>query len=110
MYLVPGSSVHNNLRKFKRTATAIDYAVLLTDDLIAVTSTAAIRTMTLPTVATAGAGKTYTFKDESGAAGTNNIIIDGNGAELVDGNPSVSITEDYGAITVYCSGTAWHVV
>src|SRR5438128_2357015 len=61
-----------------RTATATTYTALTTDVYIGVTSTASARTINLPAAATCGAGKTYIVKDESGAAGTNNITIDAN--------------------------------
>jgi len=86
------------------------YTVLLTDYIIAYTALSASRIVTLPTVASAGAGRIYTVKDEAGAAGTHNITIDGNGAELVDGAANTLINTNYGSKTMYCSGSAWFVI
>lgn len=97
--------------KKKRTATAVSYVVLLDDEIIGITNTAAPRTMTLPTVASAGVGKIYTFKDESGTASAVNFVrLDPNGAELIDGVANVDITVPYGAARVYCSGAAWFTI
>ncbi len=93
----------------KRTATAIDYLVKTFDYLIGVTSTAAIRTITLPTAANATVGKIYVIKDESGGAATNNIIIDGNGSETVDGALTQAITTNYGSMQLYTDGSNWFI-
>lgn len=92
-----------------RTATAVSYTVLLTDYIIGITSTAAPRTMTLPTVASAGVGRTYIFKDESGACATNNITLDGNGSETIDGSLTYVMNINNQSVTLYCTGTAWMI-
>src|SRR5215212_9225105 len=91
----------------KRTATATTYTALTTDHYIGVTSTAAARTINLPAAATAGAGKTYIVKDESGAAGTNNITIDGNASETIDGATTKVINSNYGVLRIICDGSNW---
>src|SRR3712207_6392246 len=91
----------------KRTATAATYTATATDPYIGVTSTAAARTINLPAAATVGAGKTYIVKDESGAAGTNNVTIDPNGSETIDGAATKAISTNYGSLRVVCGGTNW---
>lgn len=93
-----------------RTATAISYTILTTDYIIGVTSTASVRTLTLPTVAAAGIGRTYVIKDESGLCGTNSITIDGNGSETIDGALTYVMNVNYQSVTLYCTGAAWMVV
>lgn len=93
----------------KRTATAIDYSVKTFDYLIGVTSTAAVRTITLPTAANATVGKIYVIKDESGGAATHNIIIDGNGSETIDGALTQAITTNYGSVQLYTDGSNWFI-
>jgi len=93
--------------KFNRTATAVTYTALVTDCIIGVTSTASARTINLPLAATAGEGKIFVIKDESGGAAANNITIDGSGAETIDGAATKVISTNYGTATLYCSGTAW---
>ena len=93
--------------KLNRTATATTYTALVTDHYIGVTSTAAARTINLPAAATVGAGKTYIVKDESGAAGTNNITLDGNASETIDGAATKAISTNYGVLRIICDGSNW---
>ena len=97
---------------FSRFATAVSYAVLLTDVgfgwIIAVTSTAAARTITLPLANTVTAGFQLTVKDESGAAGTNNISIALSGADTTD---VTNITTNGGFKRVYSDGVSkWFTI
>lgn len=102
---------NNSGRNFKRTASgAGSYAALTTDYIIAKTGiTGGGDTISLPAAATAGTGKVYIIKDESGTAATNNIVINPNGSELIDGLLTFSIDADFGAIELYTNGTAWFV-
>lgn len=97
----------NVAQKVKRTATAASYTTLQSDYLIGVTSTAAARTITLVPVATAAAGLVQIVKDESGGAFTNNITVDGNASELIDGSLTKVITTNYGALRLYTDGSNW---
>lgn len=97
-------------QKVNRTTTAVTYTALVTDYIIGVTSTAAARTINLPAAATAGAGKIFIIKDESGACATNNITIDANSTELIDGATTYVMNVNYQSVTLYCSGTAWFII
>lgn len=66
-------------------------------------------TLTLPAAATAGAGRIFIIKDEGGNADPNTIIIDGNGAETIDGAANFSMNVDKMAVALYCTGTAWFI-
>lgn len=90
---------------FKRKALAVSGATT-GETIIGVTSTAAARTITLAT-ADVIAGRVIFIKDESGLAGTNNITIDTEGAELIDGAASIAITVNYGVLKVYSDGVNW---
>ncbi len=94
----------------KRVTTATDYTASARDTYIGVTSTAAARTVTLPTVAAAGKNRVIEIKDESGGAGTNNITVDGAGSETIDGAANYVIGTNYGSVTVICTGAAWEVL
>jgi hypothetical protein len=74
--------------------------------IIGITDTSAARTVTLQTADVVG-GRVYIIKDESGAAGTNNITVDTQGAETIDGQASIDITANYGCLRVYSNGTNW---
>lgn len=96
--------------KMNRTAvTTSPYTVLLSDHLLGV-DTSGARTLNLPAVADAGAGKEYIIKDETGTAGANNITIDGSGAETIDGAATLVINTNYGKARIYCTGSAWRTL
>ena len=82
----------------------------LPDYILGVDNTDAVRTITLPTASTTGVnanrGKVYIIKDQSGAAGTNNIIIQA-ATGTIDGAASISIISNYGEVQVYSDGIAW---
>lgn len=88
-----------------RVATAGNYTVLGAV-IVGVTSTAAARTITLATSATED-GKVIIVKDESGAANVNNITIDTEGSELIDGAASKTINTAYGVKRFYSDGSNW---
>lgn len=73
--------------------------------LIAVTSTAAPRTITLQTADITAGTRLFFIKDESGGAGTNNITIATQGAETIDGAATLVISTNYGAARLYSNGT-----
>lgn len=100
---------------FSRYPTAVSYTILLTDIgfgwVVAVTSTAAARTITLPLANTVTAGFQLTVKDESGGALTNNITIARAGADTIDGATSNVINLNYGSRTVYSDGVSkWFTI
>lgn len=82
------------------------YAVLSSDDYIAITTISAPFTITLP--ATPTLGDSFTFKDASGTAATNNVTISGNGNNI-DGAATVVLTQNYSAVIVTFTGTTWSI-
>lgn len=91
---------------FNYTATGTDYTAKDYDTIIGVTDTSVARTITLPSTSVVP-GKTITIKDESGAAGTNNITIATAGTETIDGAATATISTNYGVIRLYSDGTNW---
>jgi len=92
---------------FKYASTATN---LLTSgqNVIGVTDTTVARTITISTsdiINTETIGENITIKDESGGAGTFNILIDTEGSETIDGLTDISIEVDFGNITIYSNGT-----
>lgn len=88
---------------------AADYTAEAFDGYVGVTDTAAARTITLP--ANTLAEHRIVIKDESGGAGTNNIIIDGAGSETIDGALTNTIATNYGSRHLVSNGAgAWFVV
>lgn len=104
--------VENRLMKMGRSAQAGNYTILITDPTyIGVTSTAAPRTITLPAASAVPAGKTFTVKDESGAAVTNNITVSRAGSDTIDGATTKVINTNYGGVTLYSDGVSkWFTV
>lgn len=95
--------------QIRRVVTAVNYTTLASDVYVGVTDTAAARTITLVAAATAGNGAMLTVKDQSGGAGTNNITVDGNVAENIDGAATKVINTNYGSVTLVCDGANWFV-
>jgi len=105
-------SINNNDINFKSTYTYIDsadYAILDNDgyDIILVTTGASDRTITLPTAA-ANTGRKITIKKIDSGAGS--VIVDGEGAELIDNVATKNVTGRYSVLVVVCSGAAWFVL
>ena len=100
----------NGPQYIKRSTSAASVTLTRDHYYMGITSTAATRTVTLPAVADVAAGKTYIIKDESGAAGTNNIIVQANAAELIDSSNTYIISSNYAAVGIVCTGTKWSVI
>jgi hypothetical protein len=69
-------------------------------------------TITLPLGASLSAGKQYIIKDESGLAGTfvgYRVTVAASGSDLIDGQASLIIALNYGAVNVIWTGTKWSI-
>ena len=93
------------------TVAAATYDLLATDLLVHVdyTTTGAVTSLTLPTAQVAD-GRRVIIKDVDGNAGTNNITIDTEGSETIDGAATLVIAANYGFAELYCDGTNWFVL
>lgn len=97
--------------KLRRQTTAVSVTITHGHCILGVTSTAAPRTITLPSASTAGAGSYIIIKDESGGAAANNITVQRAGADNVDGGTTATINTNYGSVTLYSDGTSkWFTV
>jgi len=70
--------------------------------------TAAPITVTIATTAINETGRVFIINDETGVAGDtalNNIVIDTEGSQTIDGTSSVSIVANYGSLRLYTNGT-----
>ncbi len=90
------------------TVNAATYDLLVTDYILNVTytGTGAVTSLTLPTAQTVS-GRTIHIKDAGGNSGTNNITIDTEGSEDIDGEDTYVIDVDYDSITLYSDGSNW---
>jgi len=93
------------------TVNAATYDLLVTDSILHVTytTTGAVTSLTLPT-AQATAGRTITIKDAGGNAGTNNITIDTEGSETIDGDSTWVINGNYDWLILYSDGSNWFII
>jgi len=93
------------------TVAAATYDLLVTDYILNVTytGTAAVTSLTLMTAQTV-AGRIIHIKDAGGNATTNNITVDTEGSETIDGSATLSITTSYNAVTLYCDGSDWFIM
>jgi hypothetical protein len=90
--------------------TGTTYTVTAAETIVLVDSaTGGAKTITLP-LATTYTGRIIVVKDAKGTAGTDNITVDGNGSETVDGTANVVINTNYGKVGLVSDGTKWSVV
>lgn len=57
-----------------------------------------------------GAGTVLWITDKDGNGDTNNIVVDTEGAEKINGADTYTIDADYGALQLYTDGTHWFVL
>ena len=83
--------------------------VLFTGVTVIDTSTGAVTSLTLPTAQTVS-GRTIIVKDAGGNAATNNITIDTEGAQTIDGAATKVISTNYDSVKLYCDGSNWFLI
>ena len=98
-----GKAFNSNVLSTAVSATTAGQRIIL------VTDTAAPRTITLATADTVN-GREIIIKDASGAALVNNITIDTEGAQTIDGAADVTINTNYGVFRLVSNGTNWFTI
>jgi hypothetical protein len=90
-------------------AKSADYTVTLADglDVIAVTTAATDRTITLPAAASC-AGRVLQINKADSAVGL--VIVDGNASETIAGNLTVSLMSQYNFVQIVSNGTGWDLL
>jgi len=88
--------------------TTATYTAKAGDRVIGVNRSGAV-TITLPTTQV-NKGRVYTIKDESGAAATNNITVDTEGSENIDGAATDLIDVNYESKSYYSDGANWFIL
>lgn len=103
-----GSILGKQLRNITAIASAT-YDLLTTDYILLVnyTATGAV-TITLPT-AQCEKGRIIQIKD-AGNASTNNITVETEGSETIDGDSTLTIGADYMARTLCSDGVNWYII
>jgi len=85
------------------------YSVVASDYIIGVNTTGGAVEIDLQAASSAGAGRMLIIKDVGGAAGTNNITIDPNGSEKIDGQSTVVIAANSGSVMLFCDGSNYFI-
>jgi hypothetical protein len=107
--LASGAAVKSTVQQTVRVATASPITVQSSTDYVVVSklSSPGAVTVNLPAGAT---GRMFAIVDGTGDAATNNITIDGNGAETINGSATYVINENYGGVIIAWNGTQWNIV
>lgn len=86
------------------------YTLLVDDYILNViyTATGAVTSLMIPTEQTTE-GRVLIVKDAGGSAGTNNITIETEGSEKIDGDFTLVINSDHSAINLYSDGSNWFI-
>ena len=113
-YKISGTGVVSSEVGLGNKITEVDsatYDLLITDNILHVTytTTAAVTSLTLPTAQTIASRK-IVIKDAGGNANTNNITIDTEGSETIDGENTLVINGDYDTAILYSDGSNWFVM
>jgi len=83
------------------------YTISESDSTILVDATSAAFTITLPT-AVGIAGRSYTIKKIDSSI--NNVTLDANGTQTIDGNLSYTLLGQWKAVQVQSDGANWVVI
>jgi len=89
------------------------YSMTATDHYIGLDTSGGTIQVDLQAAASAVEGRVIIIKDETGDAGTNNITVDANGSETIDGSLTQVINNAYGSLTLVCTnrgGKQWAIV
>ncbi len=78
------------------------------DNIIAFTSLTASRSVNLLPASSYKSGQSFHIVDESGLAGSNNIVINPFGSETISGAGSLVISTNYGFSRIYSNGSNWY--
>lgn len=96
----------------KITTQSANYTVGINDSVVLVDASAASRTITLPTAASAynATSGGYVFTVKKIDASANTVVLKGNGTELIDGSNTQTISTQWGVLRVQSNGTVWYTI
>lgn len=83
-----------------------NHTVVWPERVVLVDTTPGAVTITLPSAA-AYKGLDITVKQSTAA---NTVVVDGNGAEQIDGANTYTVTNTFAAVTILSDGSTWHIL
>ena len=96
---------------FETTAVAANVTIGNSDTFVyLIVDTSASRTITLPLASGVSAGRIYVIKDSTGTAETNNITVNIQGSDTVDGESSQVLNSNFGSWMIVGDGSSkWYI-
>ena len=105
-----GTSLQASAQRVSTTvASSFPYTVAEGDYVILVEGTGSPRTINLPAKAN-HAGRVLIIKDATGNASSNNIEMDPNGSETIDGTSTKLMNGNKSSLTIVCGSDQWYVL
>jgi len=105
------SIVSGGLRQHYSSSNQAAYVIEAHDSIVGLSATSAIA-ITLPSAATAGAGKILIIKDESSStrSDSDKITVSAAGGQSIDGSATYDLSGDNPALTIYSNGISkWFI-
>ena len=98
-------------QKVKYSTKAVNYTLVASDYIVAVSDLSVSRVMTLPSASTMGAGKVFIIKEQSGAASQSNYIqILPQSGQQIDGQSDYKVVMPYESVMLVSNGTHWFII
>lgn len=97
---------------WKYQSAATNTTILPSDDFVILdVDTSSIRSVALPSIAAVPHGRRYVIHDKTGNAATNNITINRNGTDTIEGATSYVINANYGSVIISSNGvSSWNLI
>jgi len=86
-----------------------EYEISDNDSIILCDTSSNSITVTIPTAQTED-GRELVIKDYGGNSNTNNITVDTEGSETIDGESDITINTDYDSVTIICKNNDWYII
>lgn len=98
-------------QKVKYSTKAVNYTLVASDYIVAVSDLSVSRVMTLPSASVIGAGKVFIIKEQSGAASQSNYIqILPQSGQKIDGQSDYKVVMPYESVMLVSNGTHWFII
>ena len=98
-------------QKVKYSTKAVNYTLVASDYIVAVSDLSVSRVMTLPSASVMGAGKVFIIKEQSGAASQSKYIqILPQSGQQIDGQSDYKVVMPYESVMLVSNGTHWFII